>query len=66
MFANIDQTKLFCHVNHQKGQVYKTFDSYHLEVEVEVYMFCLVWFYGISTVVGYLMPNPVFTYISNI
>ena len=26
----------------------------------------LVWFYGISTIVGYLMPNPVFTYISNI
>ena len=24
----------------------------------------LVWFYGISTIVGYLMPNPVF-YISN-
>ena len=25
-----------------------------------------VWFYGISTIVGYLMPNPVFTYISDI
>ena len=25
-----------------------------------------VWFYGISTIVGYLMPNPVFMYISNI
>ena len=24
--------------------------------------FGLVWFYGISTIVGYLMPNPVFTY----
>ena len=23
-------------------------------------------FYGISTIVGYLMPNPVYTYISNI
>ena len=22
------------------------------------YMFGLVWFYGISTFVGYLMPNP--------
>ena len=29
-------------------------------------IFGLVWFYGISTIVGYLMPNPVFTYISNI
>ena len=24
------------------------------------------WFHGISTIVGYLMPNPVFTYILNI
>ena len=28
--------------------------------------FGLVWFYGISTNVGYLMPTPVFTYILNI
>ena len=26
----------------------------------------LVWFDGISTIVGYLMPNPLYTYISNI
>ena len=26
----------------------------------------LVWFYGISTIVGYLMPNPLYTYILNI
>ena len=23
----------------------------------------LVWFYGISTIVGYLMPNPVYIYM---
>ena len=28
--------------------------------------FSLVWFYGISTIIGYLMPNPVFTYIFSI
>ena len=28
-------------------------------------MYYLVWFYGISTLVGYLMPNPVHTYILN-
>ena len=28
--------------------------------------FDLVWFYGISTIVGYLMPNPLYTYILNI
>ena len=26
----------------------------------------LVWFYGISTIVGYLMLNPLYTYILNI
>ena len=25
-----------------------------------------IWFYGISTIVGYLMPNLVYTYILNI
>ena len=28
-------------------------------------MVSLVVFYGISTLVGYLMPNPVYTYISD-
>ena len=26
---------------------------------------CLIGFYGISTIVGYLMPNPLYTYILN-
>ena len=26
----------------------------------------VVGFYGISTIVGYLMPNPIFTYILDI
>ena len=28
--------------------------------------FALVEFYGISTIVGYFMPNPLYTYILNI
>ena len=28
--------------------------------------FGLVWFYGISTIVGYFLPNPVYTYIFDI
>ena len=28
--------------------------------------FGLVWFYGISTIVGYLMPNHLYTYILDI
>ena len=27
---------------------------------------CLVEFYGISTIVGYLIPNPLYTYILDI
>ena len=27
---------------------------------------CLVWFYGISTIIGYSIPNPLYTYILNI
>ena len=33
---------------------------------MRIYGFGLVWFYGISNIVGYLMQNPVFTYIVNI
>ena len=29
-------------------------------------LFGLVWFYAISTIVGYLMPNPLYTYVLNI
>ena len=28
--------------------------------------FGLVWFNGISTIVGYLIPNPLYTYILDI
>ena len=28
--------------------------------------FGLVGFYGISTIVGYLIPNPLYTYILNV
>ena len=37
----------------------------HLKSHLRRYNW-LVEFYGISTIVGYLMPNPVFTYILNI
>ena len=33
---------------------------------LSIVWFGLVWFYGISTIVGYLMPNPLYTYILNI
>ena len=33
---------------------------------LNIYDLVGLFFYGISTIVGYLMPNPVFTYILNI
>ena len=32
----------------------------------EMALFGLIFFYGISTIVGYFMPNPLYTYIINI
>ena len=37
-----------------------------LYIYIKYIWFGLVGFYGISTIVGYLMPNPIYTYISNI
>ena len=36
-----------------------------LYIYIKYVWFGLVGFYGISTIVGYLMPNPLYTYISN-
>ena len=37
-----------------------------LYIYIKYIWFGLVGFYGISTIVGYLMPNPLYTYILNI
>ena len=37
--------------------------SYISSIPIECKQIYLVWFYGISTIVGYLMPNPFYTYI---
>ena len=37
-----------------------------LYIYIKYIRFGLVGFYGISTIVGYLMPNPYYTYILNI
>ncbi len=34
-------------------------------IHIKYIGFGLVGFYGISTIVGYLMPNPLYTYILN-
>ena len=46
---------------------YQPFNAkYSLYIYIEYIGFGLVVFYGISTIVGYLMPNPLYTYIINI
>ena len=37
-----------------------------LYIYIKYIGFALVGFYGISTIVGYLKPNPLYTFISNI
>ena len=38
----------------------------HIYIYIEYIGFSFVKFYGLSTIVGYLMPNPLYTYILNI
>ena len=38
----------------------------HIYNKMIMICFFLVWFYGISIIVGYSMPNPLNTYILNI
>ena len=33
---------------------------------IHIYWFGLIWFYGLSTILDHLMPNPFYRYISNI
>ena len=37
-----------------------------LYIDIKYIWFSLVGFYGISAIVGYLIPNPLYTYILNI
>ena len=50
------------HINHCRLFNAESF----LYIYMKYIWFGLVGFYGISTIVGYLMPNPFYTYISNI
>ena len=50
------------HINH-----YRLFNAKKtLYIYIKYILFCLVSFYGISTIVGYLMPNSLSTYIEYI
>ena len=50
---------VLCHINHCR-----LFNAkFSLYIYIKYIGFGLVGFYGISTIVGYLMPNPLYTYI---
>ena len=53
---------LLCQTNHCR--LFNAKSS--LSIYIEYIEFSLVWFYGISTIVGHLMQNPLYTYILNI
>ncbi len=50
------------HINHRS--LFNT--TFYLYIYMKYIWFGLVWFYGISTIVGYLMPNPLYIYIKYI
>ena len=54
--------KVLWHINHYR--LFNTKSS--LYTYIKYIWFGLVGFYGISTIIGYLMPNPLHTYILNI
>ena len=47
------------HINHCR--LYNP--KFSLYVYIKYIRFSLFWFYSISTIVGYLMPNPLYIYI---
>ena len=53
---------VLCHINHCR-----LFNA-KLSLHIYIKYICFGWvgFYGISTIVGYLMPNFLYTYILNI
>ena len=50
------------HISHRRLFNAKSF----LYIYIKYIGFGLVGFYGISTILGYLMPNPIYTYILDI
>ena len=53
---------VLCHINHCR--LFNAKSS--LYIYIKYIRFGLVGFYVISTIVGYFMPNPLYTYILNI
>ena len=52
------------HINHCR--LFNAKSSLYIYIYIRYIAFGLVGFYGISIIVGYLMPNPIYTYILDI
>ena len=57
-----ESIKLLWHINHHRLLYAKSY----LYIYIKYIEFGLVGFYGTSTIIGYLMLNPLYTYILNI
>ena len=55
-----------CLMSYPGQSLYTLFIKCSLYIYIKYIWFGLVGFYGISTIVVYLMPNPLYTYILNI
>ena len=63
-YANVQYFLYFIHILNLKFQNEYLVDNILNKQElICLHTNGLVWFYGISTIVGYLMPNPVYLYI---
>ena len=60
---NIWFSLVLWHIKH--CTLFNAISLYYIYIRYMIW-FGLVWFYGTSTIVGYLMPNPVYSYISEI
>ena len=68
--ATFDVISLFAVTDQKIKQIRIPKKYYHTEWvkrhnNTEGIVIGLVWFYGISAIIGYIMPNPVYTYISS-
>ena len=52
------------HIN--QCRLFNANSFFYIYIEYDLVVLCWVGFYSISTIAGYLMPNPFYTYTLNI
>ena len=66
MWVALTRQKTINSVPSKQTNVFLQWENPHLQTFWVSLSFALVWFYGISTIVDYSMPTPLYTYILNI